>query len=121
MAKNEEIIAVVPAQPGFELYYICDRELCLTPHPVVAFVVVKCKRHDGSFFLMNNPLTAESDGHIDEDAQDHCLKRPDGSFDFPFECTFASKAEAEAYVAQGKLRGVTLVGSPNKLVPHHGS
>jgi hypothetical protein len=44
---------------------------------------------------------------MDEDSQDYALKRPDGSFDFPSECTLATEEEAQAYVKQGKLRGIS--------------
>src|SRR5215831_11028757 len=106
MKKDEEIVSIVPAQPGYAVYRIHDGEF-VPPDPVVAFVIVKNRRSDGSFFLWNHPLTSETDGFMDENSQEYALKRPDGSFDFPCECVLANQKEAEAYIKQGKLRGVS--------------
>ena len=103
----DEIVAIVPAHPGYEVYYISDGAFN-PPNPVVAFAILKYKRWDGSFFLMNIPITAEYEGpDLEGNGQKYALKRPDGSFDFPFECTLGNRDEAEAYIKQGRLRGVT--------------
>src|SRR6516225_10068620 len=104
----DEIVAIVPAHPGYEVYRIDGGKFC-PPAPVVAFVITKCRRWDGSFFLINTPMTAECEGpDLEGNGQEYALKRPDGSFDFPFECTLGNREEAEAYIKQGRLRGVSV-------------
>ena len=101
MDRNDEIVAVTPALPGFEIYWIDEKKFC-PPEPVIAFVIVKTIRKDGSFFLSTYPLTHDSTVG-DENSQEYALRCPSGQFDFSSGIFVSSKEEAEKL-----LKGISL-------------
>ena len=101
MLKNDEIISVVPALSGYEIYWIDGKEFG-PGEPVIAFVIVKTIRKDGSFFLSTYPLTHDSTVG-DENSQEYALRCPSGQFDFSSGIFVSSKEEAEKL-----LKGLSL-------------
>ena len=102
MDRNDEIVAVTPALPGFEIYWIDEKKFC-PPEPVIAFVIVKTVRKDDSFFLSTYPLTHHSTAGDDTSSQEYALRFPDGQFEFTCGDIARNKEEAEKL-----LKGVSL-------------
>jgi hypothetical protein len=97
--ENEKLLVVVPAQPGFTVWFYEPGGEMFSPYAVIAWMIEREILKNQNNFTTVSPITIE--GGPGEGLTHFAIEQPNGTVDFAYDQLCQNLEEARVYVRSG--------------------